>query len=85
MSKTLAIEMNDDVFPALQEEPEQMVQEMRLFSAVKWYELGSRESEQGCGNSRDESDSFHNSTLGVWRFPLPGDRRRNQKGAEGIK
>ena len=40
MSKILAIEMNDDVFPALQEEPEQMIREMRLFAAVKWYELG---------------------------------------------
>ena len=40
MSKTLAIEMNDDVFPALQAEPEQMAREMQLISAVKWYELG---------------------------------------------
>ena len=40
MSTTLTIEMDDDVFPALQEEPEQMVREMRLFSAAKWYELG---------------------------------------------
>lgn len=40
MSKTLTIEMEDGVFPALQEEPDQMAREMRLFSAVKWYELG---------------------------------------------
>ena len=40
MSTTLAIEMEDDVFPALQEEPDQVAREMRLFSAVKWYELG---------------------------------------------
>ena len=40
MSTMLAVEMQDDVFPALQEEPEQMIQEMRLFSAMKWYELG---------------------------------------------
>ena len=40
MSKTLTIEMEDDVFPALQEEPDKMAREMRLFSAVKWYELG---------------------------------------------
>ena len=40
MSTTLAIEMQDDVFPALQEGPEQMIQEMRLFAALKWYELG---------------------------------------------
>jgi len=40
MSKTLTIEMDDDVFPALQEEPEEMIREMRLFSAAKWYELG---------------------------------------------
>jgi predicted HTH domain antitoxin len=40
MSTTLAIEMQDDVFLALQEGPEQMIQEMRLFAALKWYELG---------------------------------------------
>ncbi len=40
MSTTLAIELADDVFPALQEEPEQMVREMRLFAAVRWYEMG---------------------------------------------
>jgi len=40
MSKTLSIEMDDAVFPALQEDPEQMIREMRLFSAAKWYELG---------------------------------------------
>jgi len=40
MSTTLAIEMQDDVFPALQEGPVQMIQEMRLFAALKWYELG---------------------------------------------
>ena len=40
MSTTLAIEMEDDVFPALQEDPVQMVREMRLFAALKWYELG---------------------------------------------
>jgi len=40
MSKTLTIEMDDDVFPALQEDLEQIIREMRLFSAAKWYELG---------------------------------------------
>lgn len=40
MSKTLSIEMNDDVFPALQTEPEQMAREMRLFAATRRYELG---------------------------------------------
>ena len=38
--KTLAIDFGDDVFTALQEDPEQMKREMRLFSAVKWYEMG---------------------------------------------
>lgn len=40
MSKTLTIEINDDVFPALQEDAEQVAKEMRLFAAVKWYEQG---------------------------------------------
>ena len=40
MSRTLAIELADDVFPALQQEPEAMAREMRLFAAVRWYEMG---------------------------------------------
>lgn len=40
MSRTLAIELGDDVFPALQEDPEQMAAEMRLFAAVRWYQIG---------------------------------------------
>jgi predicted nucleic acid-binding protein len=40
MSRTLAIEMNDDVFPALQEDPEEVAGEMRLFAAVRWYQMG---------------------------------------------
>jgi predicted HTH domain antitoxin len=40
VSKTLAMEMEDDVFPALQKEPAEMVREMRLAAAAKWYEMG---------------------------------------------
>jgi predicted HTH domain antitoxin len=57
MSKTLAIEMADDIFPALQEEPEEVAREMRLFSAVKWYELGrisQAKAAEVAGMSRSE-------------------------------
>lgn len=40
MSKTLTFEINDDILSALQEDPEDMIREMRLFSAVRWYESG---------------------------------------------
>jgi len=40
MSVTLAIEVEDDVLPALQEDAAQMAREMRLFAAVRWYQMG---------------------------------------------
>ena len=39
MSKTLQIEVADDVLLALQQEPEDLARDMRLAAAVKWYEL----------------------------------------------
>jgi predicted HTH domain antitoxin len=40
MSKSLAIELDDDVLLALQAEPEQVIREMRLYAAAQWYRLG---------------------------------------------
>jgi predicted HTH domain antitoxin len=37
---TVAVEIPDSVFPAVQLDPKEFVKEMRLFAAIKWYELG---------------------------------------------
>lgn len=40
MSKTIKIEISDDVFLGLQKEPGELGVELRLAAAVKWYETG---------------------------------------------
>jgi predicted HTH domain antitoxin len=40
MSVQVTIELPEEVFSALRRTPEDFVREMRLASAVKWYELG---------------------------------------------
>lgn len=40
MSVLVSFELPEDVFSALRSTPEEFVRQMRLASAVKWYELG---------------------------------------------
>lgn len=40
MSRTLMIEMDDEVFLGMNKNPQELADEMRLAAAVKWYELG---------------------------------------------
>ena len=40
MSKTLRIEIDDEVLLGLQKSPDQLALDIRLAAAAKWYELG---------------------------------------------
>lgn len=40
MTKTLRIEIEDEVLLGLQKSPEELASEIRVAAAVKWYELG---------------------------------------------
>jgi len=43
----LSIEVPDTVFSALRKNPDEFIQEMRIASAVKWYELGEISQAKG--------------------------------------
>ena len=82
MKRTLAIEMEDDVFPALQEEPDQMIREMRLFAAVKWYELGrvsQSKAAEIAGLSRTEFISA------LSRFSVSPFQETSEEIAQGLR
>ncbi len=40
MTKTLKIDMDEEVLIGLDKSPEEMARDIRLAAAVKWYELG---------------------------------------------
>ena len=55
--KPLKIDMPEDVFSALKQDPEGFSKELRLAAAVKWYELGTVSQEKAAeiaGISREE-------------------------------
>ena len=57
MSKTLQIDMDDEVLLGLDKTPEEMGRDMRLAAAAKWYELGilsQGRAAQTAGLSRSE-------------------------------
>ncbi len=57
MSTQIALELPDEVFSALKEDPENFGKELRLAAAVKWYEIGRISQERAAqiaGLSRQE-------------------------------
>jgi len=57
MSKTIHIDLEDDVFLCMQKDPRSLAAEMRLAAAVKWYECGMLSQEKAAkvaGMSRAE-------------------------------
>jgi len=57
MSTQIELELPEDVFSALKEDPENFVKELRLAAAVKWYEIGRISQEKAAeiaGLSRKE-------------------------------
>lgn len=57
MTRTLHIEMDEDVLLAMRKEPEELARDMRLAAAAKWYEVGLLSQEraaQMAGMSRAE-------------------------------
>ena len=45
-TRTVSIELPEEVFSALRKDPESFVSDMRLAAAVKWYELGEISQEK---------------------------------------
>lgn len=57
MSVVLKLEMPEGAFSALRQDPEGLVQELRLAAAAKWYEMGIISQEKAAeiaGLSREE-------------------------------
>jgi predicted HTH domain antitoxin len=57
MSTHIALELPEDAFSALKEDPENFAKELRLAAAVKWYEIGRISQEKAAeiaGLSRQE-------------------------------
>ncbi len=46
MSTHISFELPEDVFSALEEDPENFAKELRLAAAVKWYEIGKISQEK---------------------------------------
>ena len=45
-TRTVSIELPEEIFSALRKDPEAFVSDMRLAAAVKWYELGEISQEK---------------------------------------
>ena len=57
MSKTVTIDLPEEIFSSIKRSPSEFIQEMRLAAAVKWYEAGIVSQSKGAeiaGVSRQE-------------------------------
>lgn len=49
MTRTMTLDLPDDVFSALRRSPEEFVREMRLAAAIHWYSRGIVSQEKAAG------------------------------------
>ena len=66
MPVQITIELPDTVFSALRQTPAAFVREMRLASAVKWYELGQLSQSKAAEVAGVSRQEFLYSLARVW-------------------
>ncbi len=75
MTRTVCMEVDDEVFLGMNKSPEELAREMRLAAAVKWYEMGLISQEKAAQLSGMSRAAFIDalSGFGVSPFQETGD------------
>lgn len=75
LTRTVCMEVDDEVFLGMNKSPEELAREMRLAAAVKWYEMGLISQEKAAQLSGMSRAAFIDalSGFGVSPFQETGD------------